>query len=80
MSLGSSNSQHKELGSARVERDNNDFLEILAWFGNMKGSYKFSFSLKTVTINWKRFGNLSHQPIYDLLCLLSYWESINSHS
>ena len=34
MSLGSSNSQHKELGSARVERDNNDFLEILTWFRN----------------------------------------------
>ena len=34
MSLGSSNSQHKELGSARVERDNNDFLEILTWFCN----------------------------------------------
>ena len=34
MSLGSSNSQHKELGSARVERDNNNFLEILAWFRN----------------------------------------------
>ena len=34
MSLGSSNSQHKELGSACVERDNNDFLEILTWFRN----------------------------------------------
>ena len=34
MSLGSSNSQHKELGSARVERDNNDFFEILTWFRN----------------------------------------------
>ena len=27
--LGSSNSQHKELDSARVERDNNGFLKIL---------------------------------------------------
>ena len=34
MSLGSSNSQHKELCSARVERDNNNFLEILTWFRN----------------------------------------------
>ena len=34
MSLGSSNSQHKKLGSARVESDNNDFLEILTWFRN----------------------------------------------
>ena len=32
MSLDSSNSQYKELGSACVERDNNDFLEILTWF------------------------------------------------
>ena len=28
------NSQHKGLGSAHVERDNNDFLEILKWFHN----------------------------------------------
>ena len=34
MLLGSSNSQQIELGSARVERDNNDFLEILTWFRN----------------------------------------------
>ena len=34
MSLGSSNSQHKELGSTRVERDNNDFFEILTWLRN----------------------------------------------
>ena len=34
MPLGSSNSQHKELGSARVERDNNNFFEILTWFHN----------------------------------------------
>ena len=34
MSLGSSYSQHKELGSTRVERDNNNFLEILTWFCN----------------------------------------------
>ena len=33
-SLGSSNSQHKELASARVERDNNNFLKILTWFRN----------------------------------------------
>ena len=31
-SLGSSASQHKELASARVERDNNDSLKILIWF------------------------------------------------
>ena len=34
MSLGSSNSHYKELDSARVERDNNNFLEILTWFRN----------------------------------------------
>ena len=34
ISLGSSNSQQKELGYARVERDNNDFLEILTWLRN----------------------------------------------
>ena len=34
MLFASSNSQQKELGSARVERDNNDFLEILTWFRN----------------------------------------------
>ena len=34
MSLGNSNSQHKELGSARAEEDNNNFLEILIWFRN----------------------------------------------
>ena len=28
----------------------------------------------------KRFDNLLHIPIYGLLRLLSYWESINSHS
>ena len=30
--LGSSNSHHKELASAHVGRDKNDFLEILTWF------------------------------------------------
>ena len=34
VSLGSSNSQHKELASGRVERDNNNFLKILTWFRN----------------------------------------------
>ena len=34
MLFASSNSQQKELGSARVERGNNDFLEILTWFRN----------------------------------------------
>ena len=33
-SLDSSNSQHKELASAHVERDNKDFLNILTWFRN----------------------------------------------
>ena len=28
----------------------------------------------------KRFYNLLYNPISGLLCLLSYWESINSHS
>lgn len=30
--LGSSNSHHKELTSAHVGRDKNDFLEIMTWF------------------------------------------------
>ena len=34
MSLGSSNSEHEDLGSGRIERDNNNFLEILTWFRN----------------------------------------------
>ena len=48
MSLGSSNSQHKELGSAHVERDSNDFLEILTWFHNHK---PFTTSEKLVCLN-----------------------------
>ena len=35
------------------------------------------FSLKTVTFHWKKILQLI---IYDLLCLLSYRESIQSHS
>ena len=48
MSLGSSNSQHEELDYASVERDNNDFLEILTWFRNHK---PFTTSEKRVCLN-----------------------------
>ena len=48
MSLGSFNSQHKQLASAYVERDNNDFLEILTWFRN---HYPFTTSEKLVCLD-----------------------------
>ena len=48
MSPGSSNSQDKELGSACVERDNNDFLKILTWFRNHN---PFTTSEKLVCLN-----------------------------
>ena len=38
------------------------------------------FSLKTVTINWKKIWNLTHKPIYGLLFILSYWSSLNVSS
>ena len=37
-------------------------------------------SLKTVTFILKRFYNLLYNPICGLLCPLSYWKNINSHS
>ena len=36
---------------------------------NVRGSYKFRFSLKT-------YCNLSYKLMYGLLCLLSYWGSM----
>ena len=44
------------------------------------GSYKFMFALETVTFITKRFRNLLSNPICGDLFLLSYWETINSHS
>ena len=39
------------------------------------------FSLETVTFYCKRqLYNFLYNPICGLLCLLSYWESINNHS
>ena len=49
---------------------------------NVRGSYKFSFFFKTFTINWKKNLQLIISAYIwpGLLCLLSYFKSINSHS
>ena len=44
------------------------------------GSIKRSFLWKLLPLIGKRFYNLSYKPICGLLCLLNYWESINSYS
>ena len=46
----------------------------------MKAVVMFMFSLETVTFYLKKITILLYNPKCGLLCLLSYLESINSHS
>ena len=43
------------------------------------GSFKFIFALETVSFTENTFCTKSDKSIYGLLCLLSYWKSINSN-
>ena len=45
----------------------------------MKGvAISLCFLWKLLPLNEKEFYDLSYMPIYGILCLLRYWEGINS--